>query len=417
MHTESGRKLVGDLKLDIPDVEQRHEQQAIFFDHLSRHGTPLRVVAQRLQPASGDEAVWVIVAESKEKRRQVKDEIATAIFLPALLAGFLIIPLFYYSIRRALSPARQLSALVVAHGDDNLAPARGAGAAGAARTRGPHQLLAAAAAGLGHRATPFYRRCRPSAADAHGRHTPAGRRHAAHTEGRPAAAHGRRSAGPARRGRHPRRMVKQLLAYARVADSATEPERFDAVEAVLEPAPRWRSHAEAAGKTLTVQNHVDPHQEFFLQGSPILLGEVISNLLDNAIRYGGTHIALLLHHHENSLIVQVQDDGPALDAQSRENLLLPFWRGSHGKPEGSGLGLSIAQRIVERLGGRFALVNRPGLGACFEITLPCEVQRLEIDATSGDGDGLQADVKLAGLMFGCIGADCVCKTGTPPQAA
>jgi two-component system sensor histidine kinase TctE len=40
----------------------------------------------------------------KEKRRQVKDEIATAIFLPALIVGFIIIPLFYYSIRRALSP-------------------------------------------------------------------------------------------------------------------------------------------------------------------------------------------------------------------------------------------------------------------------------------------------------------------------
>lgn len=390
VHTESGRKLVGDLKLDIPDVEQRHEQQAIFFDHLSRHGTPLRVVAQRLQPASGDEAVWVIVAESKEKRRQVKDEIATAIFLPALLAGFLIIPLFYYSIRRALSPARQLSALVVAHGDDNLSPLP--------VEQVPQELreLVAHTNSLLQRLQASVTEQRRFIADAaHQLQTPmAGIRLLVGDMRRIQKADPQQPMDAevlaqldevATRGA---RMVKQLLAYARVAeDSAAEPERFDAVEAVLEPAPRWRSHAEAAGKTLTIQNHVDPHQEFFLQGSPILLGEVISNLLDNAIRYGGTHIALLLHHHENSLIVQVQDDGPALDAQSRENLLLPFWRGSHGKPEGSGLGLSIAQRIVERLGGRFALVNRPGLGACFEITLPCEVQRLEIDATSGDGDG------------------------------
>ena len=166
-------------------------------------------------------------------------------------------------------------------------------------------------------------------------------------------------------------------------DSATESERFDAVEAILDPVPRWQGNAQAAGKSLTVENHVDPSLEFLAQGSPILLGEVISNLVDNALRYGGSQVDLLLHHHDDNLIVQVRDNGPALDTHTREHLLLPFWRGAHGMPEGSGLGLSIAQGITERMGGSFALIDKPGFGACFEITLPCEVLRLQLRDDGG----------------------------------
>lgn len=383
VHTQSGRKLMGDMHLEIPDIEARTDKQAIFFDHIGRRsGTPLRVVAQRIQPSPSDEAVWVVVAESKEKRRQVKDEIATAIFLPALIAGFFVIPLFYYSIRSALSPARQLSALVVTHGDDNLSPLP--------VEQVPQELreLVAHTNSLLQRLQTSVNEQRRFIADAaHQLQTPmAGIRLLVGDMRRIQKADPQQPMDAevlaqldevATRGA---RMVKQLLAFARVAeDSATQPERFDAVEAVLEPTPRWRSNAQAAGKTLTVENHVDALQEFFLFGSPILLGEVISNLLDNAIRYGGQHIWLQLHHHGSDLVVQVQDDGPPLDAHAREHLLLPFWRGTHGKPEGSGLGLSIAQRIVERLGGRFELADKPGLGACFEITLSCEVQSVDVD--------------------------------------
>ena len=393
VHTASGRKLMGDMHLEIPEIEARTDKQALFFDHTGRHsGLALRVVAQRIQPSPTDEAVWVVVAESKEKRRQVKNEIASAIFLPALLAGFVIIPLFYYSIRSALSPTRQLSALVVAHGDDNLSPLP--------VDQVPQELreLVAHTNSLLQRLQSSVNEQRRFIADAaHQLQTPmAGirllvgdmRRTQKADPSQPMDAEVLAQLDEvATRGA---RMVKQLLAFARVAEnSAAEPERFDAVDAVLEPATRWRNAAQTAGKTLQVVNNVDPAQEFFLHGSPILLGEVISNLLDNAIRYGGSHIELQLHHHQNDLIVQVQDNGPALDAHAREHLLLPFWRGNHGQPEGSGLGLSIAQRIIERLGGQFALADKPGLGACFQITLPCEVQSFS-SRDIEEADGTQA---------------------------
>lgn len=400
VHTASGRKLMGDMHLDIPEIEARADKQAQFFDHTGRRsGLALRVVAQRIQPSPSDEAVWVVVAESKEKRRQVKNEIATAIFLPALIAGFFIIPLFYYAIRGALSPTRQLSALVVAHGDDNLSPLP--------VDQVPLELreLVAHTNSLLQRLQVSVSEQRRFIADAaHQLQTPmAGirllvgdmRRIQKSDPQQPMDAEVLAQLDEvATRGA---RMVKQLLAFARVAeDSAAEPERFDVVEAILDPVPRWHHNAVAAGKSLSVENHIDPALEFFANGSPILLGEVFSNLVDNAIRYGGTEIELLLHHHDNLLIAQVQDNGPVLDAHTREHLLLPFWRGSHGKPDGSGLGLSIVQRIVERMGGQFALIDKPGFGACFEISLPCEVQRLQL---THEGD-VDEEKDIGGLSVG-----------------
>ena len=75
--------------------------------------------------------------------------------------------------------------------------------------------------------------------------------------------------------------------------------------------------------------------------------------------------------HEDLVRIQVSDDGPALDAQTHAQMLLPFWRGDHGQPEGSGLGLSIALRVVQRMGGRLAVHSGPGSrGTCVQIDLP-----------------------------------------------
>ncbi|GGH58574.1 two-component system sensor kinase [Comamonas phosphati] len=378
VHTASGRKLVGDLHLDATEIEARTDTQPIFFSQASPHGTHLRAVALRIQPSPSDETVWVMVAESKQKRRQVKEEIATAIFLPAALAGFIIIPLFYYSIQAALSPTRRLSALVVAHGDADLSPLP--------VEEVPEELreLVAHTNSLLQRLQASVDEQRRFIADAaHQLQTPmAGirllvgdmRRIQRADPSQPMDAQVLAQLDEvATRGA---RMVKQLLAYARVSDSTSEnaavqSECFDAVDTVLESAARWQAPAQAASKSLVVENHVPAALDFQLQGSPVLLGEVISNLLDNAIRYGGPHVRLDLHHRASTLIVRVRDDGPPLDAATRENLLLPFWRGNHGLPEGSGLGLSIAQRIVQRLGGTLGLMAESGLGTCFEIQLPC----------------------------------------------
>jgi two-component system sensor histidine kinase TctE len=370
VRTASGRKLIGDLALP-PPTEGVADNQPLFFEHPG-DGPALRAVALRVQPAAGDEAVWVVVAESKTKRQQVTNEIALAIFLPAGLAGFVIIPLLYYGIRRGLAPTRRVSALVVQHGENDLSPL--------AVEDVPEELrdiVQHTNALLGRLKASVQEQRRFIADAAHQLQTPmAGirllvgdlRRTQRADPGQPM--DGEVLAQLDEVAARGARMVRQLLAYARAEEETViEHQVFDAAAVVRQSVQRWQAAASAAGKTL----HMDGSSldGALVQGSPTLLGEVASNLIDNALRYGGAHVEVDVAARGGRIRIRVSDDGPALDAATRAQMLLPFWRGSHGQPEGSGLGLSIAQRVVERMDGRLAVhAGTGGRGTRLHITLP-----------------------------------------------
>ncbi len=377
--TASGRQLIGSLPLPpLLQQESAADASPMFFGHQAASGAALRAVAILVRPQGGGEPVWVVVAESKTKRRQVKDQIATAIFVPAGLAGFIILPLIYHGIRRGLAPARRVSALVVQHGENELSPLSVEDV--------PEELrdLVAHTNALLLRLKASVDEQRRFIADA------------AHQLQTPMAGI-RLLVGDMRRTQHAdpqqpmdaevlahldevaargARMVRQLLAYARAEEeSVVEDQLFDAAQVARQAALRWQDRADAAGRSLRIEGP-EPAATggaSTVRGSPTLLGEVVSNLVDNALRYGGPHVAVQtrVQAHEDLVRIQVSDDGPALDAQTHAQMLLPFWRGDHGQPEGSGLGLPIALRVVQRMGGRLAVHSGPGSrGTCVQIDLP-----------------------------------------------
>lgn len=381
VRTEDGRTLVGNLVLPLPLPDQPAPSNApLFFDSPAEGGLVLRTVALRVQPQAGGEAVWVLVAESKIKRRQVTDEIAAAIFLPAGLAGFVIIPLLYYGIRRGLAPARHISALVVQHGENDLSPLSVQEVPEELRELVQHTnaLLARLKASVQEQ--------RRFIADAaHQLQTPmAGirllvgdmRRIQRADPSQPMDAEVLAQLDEvAARGA---RMVRQLLAYARAEDeSVVEDQLFDAAAVAAQATLRWQGPAAAAGKTLQPPSETTQTQNrHTVRGSPTLLGEVVSNLIDNALRYGGAHVTVEVQARKGRVHILVSDDGPALDAATRARMLLPFWRGDHGHAEGSGLGLSIAQRVIDRMGGRITVgTGAQGMGTCIDIDLPAATQR------------------------------------------
>jgi signal transduction histidine kinase len=66
----------------------------------------------------------------------------------------------------------------------------------------------------------------------------------------------------------------------------------------------------------------------------------------------------------------VRDNGPGLTPEDQAKLFTPFTRVSEAQIEGHGLGLSIVQRIVEKLGGTVGVESAPGQGSTFFFTLP-----------------------------------------------
>jgi two-component system, OmpR family, sensor histidine kinase MtrB len=101
---------------------------------------------------------------------------------------------------------------------------------------------------------------------------------------------------------------------------------------------------------------------------------VITNLLDNAERYGGGAVAIRLEPTDDHITIDVDDAGPGVDLADSDKVFERFYRGNvasaRGAARGTGLGLALVADHVEHFGGTVAVLRSPEGGARFRITLP-----------------------------------------------
>jgi signal transduction histidine kinase len=110
-----------------------------------------------------------------------------------------------------------------------------------------------------------------------------------------------------------------------------------------------------------------------VEGDPERLRQVLSNLIDNAVKYSpaGEPVEVRARLDDGRVVVSVADHGPGIAAENQQLVFEKFGRilGPTAKP-GSGLGLYIARTIAEAHGGELAVESAPGQGATFTLTLP-----------------------------------------------
>jgi two-component system phosphate regulon sensor histidine kinase PhoR len=177
------------------------------------------------------------------------------------------------------------------------------------------------------------------------------------------------------------RLVRDLLSLGRVeADERLRPaERVD-VSAIVRSVIQWlRPVAEAAGVSVTLTGETGPLP---LLADADQMTQVFSNLIENAIKYGGggktVTISVMRVEREPSLRgpavrFDVIDQGEGIDAVHIPRLTERFYRvDAHRSREqgGTGLGLAIVKHIVNRHRGRFRIESEPGVGSRFSVILP-----------------------------------------------
>ena len=111
--------------------------------------------------------------------------------------------------------------------------------------------------------------------------------------------------------------------------------------------------------------------------SSVAIKRVITNMIENALRYSDGDIEVLSYFNSNKkyVVIAVNDNGPGIPESELESVFEPFKQGDTARgSEGSGLGLAIIKRIIDMHDGKVKLENRPEGGLSAQIYLPIKIQ-------------------------------------------
>jgi CheY-like chemotaxis protein len=184
------------------------------------------------------------------------------------------------------------------------------------------------------------------------------------------------------------RLVDDLLEMSRINQGALELrcERVTLATIVSNAVETSEPLIREAGHRLDVEV---PQVPVWLDGDPVRLGQIVSNLLNNAARYTerGGRIWLQAEIQRDRVAVSVRDTGIGFAPDQAAGFFELFQRSSHSK--GLGIGLTIGRRLAEMHGGTIrASSEGPGRGACFTLELPLAVAPAAIPERASNGDGL-----------------------------
>lgn len=172
------------------------------------------------------------------------------------------------------------------------------------------------------------------------------------------------------------RLVNDLLTVATLDGSglAVDQRDMDLAVVVRDSVQRARPTTHAAGIHLTLTIPA-PGQGSTMTGDPDRLGQVVDNLLSNALKFtpSGGRVHVSVSADQGRAVVEVADTGPGIAVTHRERLFDRMYRGPDAvnrQVPGAGLGLAITKAIVDAHEGSIEISDAAGQGAVFRVELP-----------------------------------------------
>jgi PAS domain S-box-containing protein len=164
------------------------------------------------------------------------------------------------------------------------------------------------------------------------------------------------------------KLINDLLAYSRVGTRGKELEPTDS-EVVLDQVLANLQVAVAESSAVVTHDALPT-----VLADETQLGQLLQNLIGNALKFRNTQppqVHISATRKGDEWLFSIRDNGIGLEPQYAERIFVIFQR-LHGKAEypGTGIGLAICKRIVERHGGRIWVESQPGRGTTFYFTLP-----------------------------------------------
>ena len=377
-----GQVLDGDRELPAPGEADPARTGTVHFRNDSLHNTPVRVAYAWINPpvapthAGPVQPALVQVAETLDKRGQLANEIIKGVILPQFIILPIVLALVWFALTRGLSPLAELQARIRARRPDDLSPIDA--------RHVPEEItpLVGSLNDMLERLSQTIEMQKRFIADAaHQMKTPlAGMRMQSELALRQVDADEihRSLEQLAKSSDSATRLVNQLLALARAENQPHAGMAFATVElaalareCVQDWVPASFTHRIDLG-----YEELDAHAR--VQGNPVMLRELLSNLIDNALRYtpAGGSVTVRVRSSEGRAIMEVEDTGPGIAASERGKVFERFYRILGSGAPGSGLGLAIVREIAQQHGAEVDLFTNPRShskklpGCLFRLTFP-----------------------------------------------
>jgi light-regulated signal transduction histidine kinase (bacteriophytochrome) len=165
-----------------------------------------------------------------------------------------------------------------------------------------------------------------------------------------------------------KQLIEDILAYSRVGTRGREFRKAQSGNALKKALINLRGSIEAAGATVT--HDALPEVE----ADEPQLAQLFQNLIGNALKFKGNEaprVHVSIAELPNAWEFSIQDNGIGIDAQYFDRIFMVFQRlHSKGEYDGTGIGLAICKKVVDRHGGRIRVESEPGRGSTFFFTLP-----------------------------------------------
>jgi len=379
----------GDRDLPLPPPDDAERSGRVHFRTESLHGTPVRIAyawvnLQPLVPDPGAAAgkgaeprlALVQVAETLEKRAQLANEIIKGVILPQFIILPVILALVWFALSRGLSPLAQLQERIRARPPDDLSPIDS--------RQVPEEIsplvgsLNDMLARLGHT---IDAQKRFIADAAHQMKTPlAGMRMQSELALRqldPDEIH-RSLEQLAKSSESATRLVNQLLALARAENQPHAGLALDPLDLSLLARAVVQDWVPASFTHEIDLGYEEPDGALEILGDGMMLRELLSNLIDNALRYTppGGSVTVRVRSDAGLALLEVEDTGPGIAPGERPRVFERFYRILGSSASGSGLGLAIVREIARQHGAEIEIFNNPRStnkkypGSLFRLTFP-----------------------------------------------
>jgi two-component system phosphate regulon sensor histidine kinase PhoR len=179
---------------------------------------------------------------------------------------------------------------------------------------------------------------------------------------------------------HLTQMVTEMLELSRIEAGGPPPtgilDEVDMARLVSSSTERLRTFADRSGVRLRVE--VPPDSAVAVLGDEDRLGQVLLNLLHNAIKFSPSGAEVVIHAERDAqeVVTSVIDHGIGIPREAQVRIFERFYKVDRARARGeggTGLGLAIARHIVETHGGRIWVESREGVGSTFSFALPAVV--------------------------------------------